>query len=76
MSDGCLRKAQRVTGRINSTLAFWLITLTYVILGLLEVDDIRRKIQALAIATPRACSCTAARRPLSSFENTCWSGRR
>ena len=42
-----LRKAQRVTGRINSTLAFWLITLTYVILGLLEVDDIRRKIQAL-----------------------------
>jgi AI-2 transport protein TqsA len=42
-----LRKAQRVTGRINSTLAFWLVTLTYVILGLLEVDDIRRKIQAL-----------------------------
>jgi AI-2 transport protein TqsA len=43
-----LRKAQRVTGRINSMLAFWLITLTYVILGLLEVDDIRRKIRALA----------------------------
>jgi AI-2 transport protein TqsA len=42
-----LRKAQRVTGRINSTLAFWLVTLTYVVLGLLEVDDIRRKIQAL-----------------------------
>ena len=42
-----LRKAQRVTGRVNSTLAFWLITLTYVILGLLEVDDIRRKVQAL-----------------------------
>jgi AI-2 transport protein TqsA len=42
-----LRKAQRVTGRINSTLAFWLITLTYVILGLLEVDDIRRKVLAL-----------------------------
>jgi AI-2 transport protein TqsA len=28
-------------------LAFWLITLTYVILGLLEVDDIRRKVDAL-----------------------------
>jgi predicted PurR-regulated permease PerM len=42
-----LRKAQYAAGRINSTLAFWLITLTYVILGLLEVDDIRRKIQAL-----------------------------
>ncbi len=42
-----LRKAQRVTGRVNSTLAFCLITLTYVILGLLEVDDIRRKVQAL-----------------------------
>ena len=42
-----LGKAQYVTGRINSTLAFWLITLTYVILGLLEVDDIRRKVDAL-----------------------------
>jgi AI-2 transport protein TqsA len=43
-----LRKAQYVTGRINSTLAFWLITLTYVILGLLEVDDVRTKIGALS----------------------------
>jgi AI-2 transport protein TqsA len=43
-----LRKAQYVTGRINSTLAFWLITLTYVILGLLEVEDVRTKIDALA----------------------------
>src|SRR5271155_3065096 len=42
-----LRAAQRVTGRINSTLTFWLITLTYVILGLLEVDDTRLKIEAL-----------------------------
>ncbi len=42
-----LRQAQRLTGRINSTLAFWLITLTYVILGLLEVDDVRSKIVAL-----------------------------
>jgi AI-2 transport protein TqsA len=42
-----LVKAQNVTGRINSALAFWLITLTYVILGLLEVDDIRRKVDAL-----------------------------
>ena len=42
-----LTKAQYVTGRINSTLAFWLITLTYVILGLLEVDDIRRKVETL-----------------------------
>jgi AI-2 transport protein TqsA len=43
-----LRKAQYVTGRINSTLAFWLITLTYVILGLLEVDDVHAKIAALS----------------------------
>jgi AI-2 transport protein TqsA len=42
-----LTKAQYVTGRINSTLAFWLITLTYVILGLLEVDDVRRKVETL-----------------------------
>jgi AI-2 transport protein TqsA len=31
----------------QSTLAFWLITLTYVILGLLEVDDVRRKVETL-----------------------------
>jgi AI-2 transport protein TqsA len=42
-----LRKTQYAAGRLNSTLAFWLITLTYVILGLLEVDDVHRKIQAL-----------------------------
>jgi AI-2 transport protein TqsA len=42
-----LRKTQYAAGLLNATLAFWLITLTYVILGLLEVDDIRRKIQAL-----------------------------
>jgi AI-2 transport protein TqsA len=43
-----LRAAQRITGRINTTLTFWLITLTYVILGLLEVDDFHRKIRALS----------------------------
>lgn len=42
-----LRAAQRVSGRINTTLTFWLITLTYVILGLLEVDVTRLKIEAL-----------------------------
>ncbi len=42
-----LGKAQYVAGRINSTLAFWLIALTYIILGLLEVDDIGRRVQTL-----------------------------
>jgi predicted PurR-regulated permease PerM len=42
-----LRAAQRVAGRINVTLRFWLIALVYLILGLLEVDEIRRKIAAL-----------------------------
>jgi predicted PurR-regulated permease PerM len=42
-----LRTAQRLTGRINTTLTFWLIALTYLILGLLEVDDIQRKVRAL-----------------------------
>ena len=42
-----LRKAQYVTGRVNSTLAFWLIAMTYVILGLLEVDDARRRVETL-----------------------------
>jgi AI-2 transport protein TqsA len=42
-----LRVSQLVTGRLNTTLVFWLITLLYVVLGLLEVDDMRRKVQSL-----------------------------
>ena len=42
-----LRASQRIAGRINVTLRFWLIALVYVILGLLEVDEIRRKVEAL-----------------------------
>ncbi len=43
-----LRAARRVTGQLNTTLSFWLITLVYVMLGLLEVDVARRKVEALA----------------------------
>jgi predicted PurR-regulated permease PerM len=42
-----LRAAQQLTGRLSNTLTFWLIALSYLILGLLEVDDIQRKIRAL-----------------------------
>ena len=42
-----LRATQHVTGRVNTTLSFWLIALVYVVLGLLEVDDIRRKVETL-----------------------------
>jgi AI-2 transport protein TqsA len=38
---------QRVTSRLNTTLSFWLITLLYVILGLMEVDDLRRKVEII-----------------------------
>jgi len=42
-----LRVSQLVTSRVNTTLTFWLITLLYVVLGLLEVDDMRLKIEAI-----------------------------
>ena len=42
-----LRVSQLFTGRVNTTLTFWLITLLYVVLGLLEIDDIRLKVEAL-----------------------------
>src|SRR5262245_20790369 len=42
-----LRAVQDVTGRLNTTLTFWLVVLVYVILGLLEVDDVGRKIRAM-----------------------------
>jgi AI-2 transport protein TqsA len=35
--------AGQITGRVNTTLSFWLIALLYVILGLMEVDDLRRR---------------------------------
>jgi AI-2 transport protein TqsA len=43
-----IRRVQEVTGRLNTTLSFWLIALVYVILGLLEVDDIRAKIAVMS----------------------------
>jgi len=40
-----LRAAQQIGGRVNTTLTFWIVTLVYVLLGLLEVDDVRGKIE-------------------------------
>jgi AI-2 transport protein TqsA len=42
-----VRVVQEITGRINTTLTFWLVVLVYVILGLLEVDDMDRRIRAM-----------------------------
>jgi AI-2 transport protein TqsA len=42
-----LRVTQHLTVRANTMLSFSLVAMVYVILGLLEVDDIRRKIEAL-----------------------------
>jgi AI-2 transport protein TqsA len=47
-----LRAAQQVTGRVNTTINFWLIAFMYVILGLLELDDARQKI--CTFASPKA----------------------
>jgi predicted PurR-regulated permease PerM len=38
---------RQIAGRVNTTLSFWLIAVIYVILGLLEVDDMQRKVQSL-----------------------------
>jgi predicted PurR-regulated permease PerM len=43
-----LRVSQAVTGRLNTTLTFWLIALLYVVLGLLEVGDMRVKLEAMS----------------------------
>ena len=43
-----LRWAGQITGRVNTTLSFWLIALVYVILGLMEVDDLRQRVEAFA----------------------------
>lgn len=43
-----VRAVQQVAGRVNTTMSFWLIALVYVILGLLEMHDIRRKVSSLS----------------------------
>ncbi|MBR1153540.1 AI-2E family transporter [Bradyrhizobium sp. JYMT SZCCT0428] len=40
-----MRATQLVTGRVNTTLSFWVIALVYVVLGLLEVEDARRRVE-------------------------------
>lgn len=42
-----LRTLQNLTGRLNTTISFWLVVAVYVILGLLEVQTIGAKIRAL-----------------------------
>jgi len=42
-----LRAAQGLTGRVNTTIAFWLVVLVYVILGLLEVEDAKQRVLTL-----------------------------
>jgi len=41
-----LRWAQQITGHLNATLSFWLFTLVYMVLGLMEVGDLRRRVEA------------------------------
>jgi len=43
-----VRMMQGVTGRLNSTVTFWLIVFVYVMLGLLEVDEFSARLRALA----------------------------
>jgi predicted PurR-regulated permease PerM len=42
-----MRTAQSLTGRVNTTVSFWVVALVYIILGLLEVDETARRIAAL-----------------------------
>jgi len=41
------RATQYVTGRVNTTLSFWVIALIYVMLGLLEVENVKQRIERL-----------------------------
>jgi len=71
-----LRATQHIAGRVQTTLSFWLIALIYLILGLLEVDDMPRKIEALDNREAARVLLTAALRQRRSSESTCWCARR
>ncbi len=40
-----LQRSQEIAGRLNTTLTFWIVTLIYVILGFMEVEDAERKVR-------------------------------
>lgn len=42
-----VRAAQEITGRLNTTISFWLVVIVYVILGLLEVEGAERKLRTM-----------------------------
>jgi AI-2 transport protein TqsA len=42
-----VRAVPEITGRVNTTMRFWLVVLVYVILGLLEVEEIGGRIRAM-----------------------------
>src|SRR5262245_37399849 len=42
-----LRAVPEITGRVQTTMRFWVVVLVYVILGLLEVEDLDRRIRAM-----------------------------
>lgn len=42
-----IRTLQGISGRVNTTISFWLVVVVYVILGLLEVNVIARKVSAV-----------------------------
>src|SRR5260370_5571896 len=61
-----VRRAGQLTGRVNTTLSLWLIALVYVILGLMEVEDLRRRVKTFAGHDAarvlwEACPATAAK---------------
>ena len=58
---------QGITARVNATVTFWLIVLVYVILGLLEVDDIKRKTAGLSRGSARECCSPGAWPPPRNF---------
>lgn len=72
-----LRAVQTVSGRLNSTMSFWLVVLVYVLLGLLEVEDSGRRLKVMrnrdmAELISRGSIATAAKIQAA----TCWSARR
>ena len=57
-----LHWAGQITGRVNTTLSFWLIALLYVILGLMEVDVLRRRAKTFLRPEASRFSCKGAPR--------------
>ncbi|MDE1997081.1 MAG: AI-2E family transporter [Rhizobiaceae bacterium] len=67
-----LRAVQTVTSRLNSTFSFWLIALTYLLLGVIEVEDFESRIKGMQNPAARKLLLEGSRQTARKLRRYMW----